>query len=617
MRTRTTARRPLAALLACAFVAGIASLAFAGSALAQTDSSGATPSASASSTENRTFTVGILEDLNSVNPIRAISGTEYEFLNLNYDLAIQFNPKDLGPAPGLVTNWEHSSDGLTWTYTVRTDATWQDGQPLTAKDIAFTYDFMVKNQISAFSSYFPFTESVTAPNDTTVVWKTSKPTMAPEFPPWVYILPQHIWGGFDKTEAKNYEKIPVVGSGPFQLIEWKKGQFWKFKSNPNYWQGAPYIHTLIFQKYDNAEAMVTALKNGEIDYAENIPADLFETLKSVQGVATHVPTPTTFSQLSFNMTPNGQPAPTCKSCGDSTAHPALQDPVVRKAVEMAIDKQSLVEKVLRGYGTPGTTIVPPAFKQWHWEPPSSDVIDFNIQGANDLLDQAGYKDTDGDGIRNMPGGGENLSFRFYVLSNEPAEIKAAPFIKGWLKQIGIEIKPETISEGKLIDNWYANDYDLYMWGWGPDPDPDFILSTYTTSQCESWSDTCFSDKQYDSLYTQQRTEIDVAARQQTIDQMQQIVYQQIPEVVLYYTSDLQAYRSDRWTGFVPMPQPGGWLLFGYGPLSYVKLHPVSANISSGGSSSVSGLVWVGIVVALVVIIGAVMMVRRRSEDEPA
>jgi peptide/nickel transport system substrate-binding protein len=614
MRTRTTGRGPLAALLACAFVAGIASLAFAGNALAQTDTSGATPSGAEAS--NRTFTIGVLEDLNSVNPIRAISGTEYEYLNLNYDLAIPFSPKNLGPEPGLVTKWTHSSDGLTWTYTVRTGATWQDGQPLTAKDIAFTYDFMVKNQISAFSSYFPFTESVTAPNDTTVVWKTSKPTMAPQFPPWVYILPQHIWGSFDAKEAKAYEHIPVVGSGPFQLVEWKKGQFWKFRYNPNYWQGTPWVHTLIFQKFDNAEAMVTALKNGDIDFAENIPADLFQTLQNAPGITAHVPTPTTFDQMSFNMVPNGQPAPTCKSCGDSTAHPALQDPTVRKAIEMAIDKKALVEKVLRGYGQPGTTIVPPAFGVWHSDPPSSDVIPFDIAGANQLLDQAGYKDTDGDGVRNMPGGGENLSFRFYVMPSQPAEVKDAPFIKGWLKQIGIEINPETISEGKLVDNWYANDYDLYMWGWGPDPDPDFILSTFTTSQCASWSDTCFSDPTYDKLYTQQRTQIDPTARQQTIDQMQQVIYDKIPEVVLYYTSELQAYRSN-WTGFVPMPQPGGWLLFGYGPDSYVHLRPVSATANTGGSSSVSGIVWIGIIVVAVVIIGAVVVLRRRNEEEPA
>ncbi|HYY09231.1 MAG TPA: ABC transporter substrate-binding protein [Actinomycetota bacterium] len=570
---------------------------------------------SGQSQASRTFTIGVLEDLNTINPIRALSGSEYEYLNLNYDLAIQFSPKDLSPYPGLVTDWSHSSDGLTWTYKVRTDVQWQDGQPLTAKDIAFTYEFMVKNDISAFSNYFPFTTSVTAPDDTTVIWKTTKPTMAPQFPPWVYILPEHIWGKFDKNEAKNYEHIPVVGSGVFQLVQWKKGQFWKFRYNPNYWQGVPYIHTLIFQKFDNAEAMVTALKNGEIDFAEDIPPDLYATLQGQQGIGTHASVPATFAQMSFNMTPNGQPAPTCNSCGESTAHPALQDPTVREAVEMAVDKQTLIDKVLRGYGEVGTTIVPIAFSQWHWSPPGDEQIPFDIAGANQLLDQAGYKDTDGDGIRNMPGGGEDLSFRFYVLSSEPTEIKAAPFIKGWLKQIGIEIKPQTLSEGKLIDDWYANDYDMYMWGWGPDPDPDFILSTFTTSQCESWSDTCFSDPRYDKLYTEQRTQIDPTERKQTIEQMEQIIYQKIPEVVLWYTETLQAYRSDRWTGFVPQPQPGGYLLFAYSPYSYYNLRPIGAGGAASGG--VSGFAWLAIAVGILLVVGAILFSRRRSEEARA
>jgi len=614
MRTRTTARRPVAILLACVLVAGFATLTFAGSALAQSDSS--TPSASASGADNRTFTVGVLEDLNTLNPIKALSGTEYEYLNMNYETPIPWNTKTLRPAPGIVTSWKHSSDGLTWTYKVRTDVTWQDGVPLTAKDIAFTYEFMVKNSVSAFSNYFPFTTSVTAPDDTTVIWKTTKPTMAPQFPPWVYILPEHIWGHFDLKQAQNYQHIPVIGSGPFQLVEWKKGQFWKFQYNPHYWQGAPWIHTVIFQKFDNSEAMVTALKNGDIDYAENIPADLFETLQHAPGITAHNPTPpTTFSQMSFNMVPNGQPSPTCKNCGDSTAHPALQDPVVRKAVEMAIDKQGLIDKVLRGFGTPGTTIVPPAFNPWHVDP--TDPIPFDIAGANQLLDQAGYKDTDGDGIRNMPGGGQDLTFRLFAMHSEPSEIKAIPFIEGWVKQIHIQLNAETMTQGKLINDWYANDYDLYMWGWGPDPDPDFILSAFTTGQCSSWSDSCFSDPQYDALYKKEQTEIDPTQRAQTVGQLQQIIYDKIPEIVLYYSSDLQAYRSDRWQDFTPTPEPNGWLLFGYGPNSWFTLRPVSATESNTGSSSVSGVLWLGIVAVVIVIIGAIVLLRRRSEDEPA
>jgi peptide/nickel transport system substrate-binding protein len=577
------------------------------------DSPSSSPSPSAS---NLTYTVGTLQDLNTINPIKALNGSEYEFLGLNYDLSVRFSEKDLSPVPGLVTKWIHSPDGLTWTYTVRTGVKWQDGVPLTAQDIAWTYQFMVKNQISAFSNYFPFTTSVTAPNETTVIWKTSKPTLAPTFPPWVYILPQHIWGNLTVAQAKTYQKVPVIGSGPFQLVDWTKGQFWKFQANPNYWGGAPHIHTLIFRLFDNAEAMVAALKKGEIDFADNIPADLFNSLKGQPNIAQNVTSATTFDQMSFNMLPPGQ-KPKNNGGPASTANPALQDHAVRLAIAHAIDKQELITKALGGHGVPGTSIVPSGFPQYHWQPTADQTYDFNIAEANKILDDAGYK-MGSNGLRIDPKTGKPLIFRFYLLTSQPQEIKEAPFIKGWLKQIGIQINTSVMTEGKFTDDWLANDFDMYMWGWGPDPDPDFIVSTFTTGQVDSWSDTGYQNPAYDALYQQQRVELNTDARKKILDQMQQIIYNDIPEIVLYYNEDLQAYRTDRWTGFVTQPQPQGYKLFAYGNYSYLSLHAKSAaDAAATPSSGVSGFVWLILLVVVLAIIGVVFLVRRRGEEDRA
>src|SRR5207245_1237467 len=206
------------------------------------------------------------------------------------------------------------------------------------------------NQISAFSNYFPFTKSITAPNPTTVVWKTTKPTMAPIYPPYVYILPQHIWGKLSVTQAKSYEHVPAVGSGPFQLVQWNKnGQNWTFKANPSYWAGKPIIQPIVFEQFDTAEAMVQALKGGSIDFAENIPATLFQTLKNNSAITTNVVAPTGFDQMSFGQVPFGQAPPGCPSCSTSTTNPALQDLRVRTAIEYAIDQPVLVPRSLGGY----------------------------------------------------------------------------------------------------------------------------------------------------------------------------------------------------------------------------------------------------------------------------
>jgi peptide/nickel transport system substrate-binding protein len=282
---------------------------------------------------------------------------------------------------------------------------------------------------------------------------------------------------------------------------------------------------------------------------------------------------------------------------------------------MAIDKQALVDKVLRGYGQPGTSIVPPRSEFWHWNPPPDVAIPFDIAGANKLLDNAGYKDTNGDGIREMPGGGQPLTMRLDIENEDPNRIKAARYVVGYLKQIGIQAKAQADTYNKTLSFWLNNDFDLYMWGWGPDPDPDFILSTFKADQCQVWSDTCWSNPHYDALYAAQQGATDLNQRKSIVDQMQQIIYQQNPEVVLYYDSFLEAYRSDRWTGFQLSPDPNGYLLNQYSPYSVLTLRPVSATEATAAGGGVPAGAWIAIVVGIIVIFALVTLIRRRRPDE--
>jgi peptide/nickel transport system substrate-binding protein len=314
-------------------------------------------------------------------------------------------------------------------------------------------------------------------------------------------------------------------------------------------------------------------------------------------------------------------APWCKS-HPGTGNPALLDLNVRTAIAMAIDKQALVTRVLEGYGTPGDSVVVPGATFWHWNP-GADAIPFDIPGANQLLDQSGYTDTNNDGIRNDPKTGDDLQFRMILRSDSPDTTAMGQLIVGWVKQIGIQLMPISYTDGKLIDAWTANDYDTYIWGWGPDPDPDFILSTYTAGQCGSWSDTCYSNPTLNQLYDKQRTTIDPNARKAIIVQMQQIIYEQVPEIVLEYGNDLQAWRSDRWTGFVYQPKPdsrgwGGSVLYQYYPSSpageYIPIRPVSAEAGTVKASGVPPWVW-GLAIGVILVIVAGVMLARHSQPE--
>jgi peptide/nickel transport system substrate-binding protein len=253
---------------------------------------------------------------------------------------------------------------------------------------------------------------------------------------------------------------------------------------------------------------------------------------------------------------------------------------------------------------------------WHFQPPADELYTYDPTRANPLLDDAGYVDTDNDGIRESPDGGQPLVFNVLTLNNQAGSNDIGKLMQGWMRDIGIQFDLQAVTETKAYALWAEGDYDAYIWGWGGDPDPDFLLSIFTTHQCLSWSDGCYSDKQYDEWYQQQQSIFDREERRLFINDMQLYLYKQIPEMVLVYPNYLQAYRTDTFTGYVPTPANGGALLFGWGPYSYINLKPVTA-AGGGGSASDSGsnlLLYVGI--AAVVLIGAViLMSRRRRADE--
>jgi peptide/nickel transport system substrate-binding protein len=598
-------------------------------------SSALAQSASPSAKTPIVFTEGTINDIKTVNPFKALETPEYEVLSLNYDMLLNFDKKTLAASPGLATevpsadNGGMSSDGMTWTFHIRDNAVWQDGQPVTAKDIAFTFNTVIDDKFGNSLDYLPFTDSITAPDDTTLVWKTTKPTTAPIRPPWIYIIPEHVFSSWSADQLRKWPGFedgkPPIGSGPFQMTSWTQGESWSMTANKQYWAGAPQIDQFVVKKYNNAEAMVSALKRGEIDYIGSVPVDLFNSLsgQESQGITTHVGPATGFSELAINMCDATSPdaAPYCQK-NPGTGNPILRDPQVRLAMAYAIDRNTLVNSVLQTYGSPGTTIVPPFATTYHWEPPADQLVSFDIQKANQILDAAGYKDTNGDGIREAPNG-DPMDFRLILRSESDVGAKVGKYITGWLKQIGIKTEPVVLTDGKLIDAWYANDYDLYVWGWGPDPDPDFILSTFTSGQCGGWSDTCFSDPTYDQLYKEQAQAITISDRQQIINQMQQIIYQQNPEIILYYDKSLEAFRSDRWTGLDGAndvsPQPDGFIWNQYTPYTALTVAPLGTGGTSAASSGVSPLVWLGILLAIIVVGGVIVLARRggRADEDAA
>jgi peptide/nickel transport system substrate-binding protein len=567
-------------------------------------------SASPSADEPVTFVVGVTGDLNSANPLRQIDTTESFLSGLIYDGILRLGQADYATEPELVESWETSEDGLTWTFVLRDDITWSDGEPITAHDFKWTADFIMENDISSWSDGYRFTESIEAADDRTIVWKTTRPTLVPGLPGYSLILPEHVWGEMTPKEIKEFRNFPdTVGSGPFKLVEWEPGEFWRVEARDDYYRGAPNIDEIVFRVYNSSESVVQALIKGDIDHTVVPTAGLFERLKreDPSKIGTAATSAEAFHQMSFNVVDDPS----------STAHPAVLDPVVREAVSWALDKQTMVERVVRGYAEPGTTPIVPLYDFWHWEPPADERIGFDPETARQMLDDAGYVDTDGDGVREMPGGGDPLEWRLYVATTDPDGINAAPFVQEYLRDIGIETSIRSMTDSKLYDQWYAFDWDLIIYSWGVGPDPDFILSSFTSNQCGYWSDTCYSNPEYDRLYKEQQTTLDPEQRQSIVHEMQQMIYRDTPEIVLWYPNTFEAWRADRWEGFLRWPEPDGVVFWG-NPYSALNVRPLAdAPTAAASDSGLPAAVWIGAVVVLAGVIVAVVLVRRRRGEHYA
>ena len=235
-----------AAVLCCGLVWGL------GSALA------ADPSASPASGKV-VLRVGWTNDPDNLNPFIGAETSAYEIWLLNYDFLTGYS-LDLKPTPDLATSWETSADGKVWTFHLRPGVKWQDGVAFTAKDVAFTYNYIVDNQMGALSSLTTYITKAVAIDDLTVEIRCSKPK-ANMITTWIPILPEHIWSKVSpKAAGASYQnKPPIIGTGPFQTVEVKKGDYVRMVRNPSFWGPKPTIDEILFVTYQNPDSMTEDL----------------------------------------------------------------------------------------------------------------------------------------------------------------------------------------------------------------------------------------------------------------------------------------------------------------------------------------------------------------------
>ena len=575
--------------------------------------SGASATSPSPSSAQTVLKVGWDIEPDNLNPFVGIQQSSFDIYHLEYDFLTDYGPSHLETAPGLATSWTHSADGLTWTFTIRSGVKWQDGVPLTARDVAFTYTFMMKYKLQAFLASLQAIKTVTAPNDTTVVITCSRPK-ADILSMWVPILPQHIWGGFHSyNQAYNFaNKPPIVGSGPFQVVQWVHGQYIRCVANKDYWGGAPKVDQLVFSLYTDQMTMASDLNSGGIQLAIDLPPAQIKGMESNKNISAQPCAQKAFDYLGFN----------CYT-GPSGGNPVLRDWKFRNALNWAVDKQKLVSLAYEGYATPGSTIFEPNFYDpaldWHWTPPAGEAYSFDLQKAGAALTAAGYPLVNGARLNKQ---GKPIVLRLWGRQDSPPSQVIGKLIAQWFKQLGLKIQYSVQSDATLtsaaynyVGKTFKPDWDMYIWLWQPSgSDPSRRLGYFTTDQIQGNNDAAWSDPQYDRLFQLQSTTLDQRQRKQIVWQMEKIFYDQTPYIVLDYPKLLEGWNTASWTGWERIPKPDGAVAFITDNVDNYRLvgpKPATATTSSGLSTA--GIIAIVLVAAVVVGVVLVLVTRRRRK----
>ncbi|MGD2048489.1 MAG: ABC transporter substrate-binding protein [Chloroflexota bacterium] len=484
----------------------------------------------------------------SLNPGLGVLTEAYAIYELVYDSMYQLQ-LDGSYTLELAEDAQVSEDGMVWTFTLRDGITFHDGEPLTAEDVVYSYNlYQAQEDFPFLPIYTEYFESVEAPDERTVVITLTEaiPNMESQLI-FLYVLPEHIWSQVENPSE--FENLEMIGSGPFKLSDYRQNEFVTLESVKDHYLYPPKIDGAVFQTFDSQDALVQALRTGQVDMITEMPNTAVASLRNEANieVVSGPPLAPSLADIIFNVTSE-------ENCpaddGVCSGHPALMDRNVRLALAHATDKQQIIDVVLLGLGSPGLTLVPDGLGVYYND--QIEDYDFDIDLANQILDDAGYADTDGDGVREMPGGGEPLVFRLNWPSDSTNLPRMAELLSASWGQIGIETEQAALDPDTLTSICCPTfDYDVILWGWGSDPDPAFLLSVMTTDEIPTGtSESGYSNPEYDELYAQQATALDRDERIAIIHEMQEIAHRDIPYIIPYYDQAVEAYRTDRFTGWL-------------------------------------------------------------------
>ena len=478
--------------------------------------------------------------------------------------------------PSLAESWDHSDDGLTWTFHLRRDVTWHDGQPFTAHDVDFTFNRIIYNDDIPTSDRAAFTFRVL--DEQSGEWREEQMTISTlddyivqfvlpvPFAPFLRsigtaIYPRHILeqyvndGTFNSTWGIETDPAEIVGTGPFTIETYDPGERIVLRRNPNYWlkDGAgnrlPYLEQVRYLIVPDFDAELMKFQAGETD-AHGVLGEEFAALNPLQqaGHFTIYSRGPSFGAtfLAFNMNP-GSDAET----GEPYLAPEklrwFENTRFRQAVAHAVDKAEIISDVQYGLGHPQWSFIGPAAGDFH--NPNVQQYEYDIEKANAILDGLGWVDSDRDGIREDYAG-NNIRFTLSTNSRNSVRLQILQIIQAGLARIGIQGDIEEVEFGVLVDQLTDSyDWEAILIGFGSGSEPHFGIGFWHSSEAlhlwhpnQSQPATTW-EAEIDSLYIEGSQELDHERRVGHYQRAQEIAAENVPVVYTTHSERLTAVRN--------------------------------------------------------------------------
>lgn len=520
-------------------------------------------------------------------------------LLLVYDTLFQLDTQNV-PTPWMVESYEVDALGLQWSFTLHEGLQWHDGRPLTADDVKFSYEYYRDNRHSRWTRAVRPIQSIEVLDDRSFTFTLGAPVpsflMAPLAD--VPIIPRHVWEHV--TDPNTFEG--TVGSGPFKLAGRVANQSYRLVANADYFKGHPGVDEILISVIPDQTATFTALQVGSIDAAARaLPPELVEQFRATSGVKVDTGPGFVSTLLQINH-----------------ERPPFDNVRFRQAIALAIDPQELVDTVMLGFATTGSPgFVHPAHPAFN----SALTHVTDRDRARALLDQLGYRDTNGDGVREA--NGRPLEFQLLVYSTNPIRIRSAEIIARWLGDIGLKATVKALDNTTVdalvwpeFDVAKGRDFDLAMWGWSApvmlDPARIGMLFHSSLTDFGFLNIGAYSDSRVDALAEQLSQAVDPERQADLLRQIQALVAETVPFITLFYQDGVYTYRPEAYDGWVYTNGQG--IL---GKLSFVGFEgppAPGAETEGGGTTQAAGRssAWLWIVLAAAVVLVAARAVRRRA-----